>query len=252
MTKAAYDEFDYPSYWRGRSYEHESEVIALKRLLSLVSKVRRAVDIGSGYGRLYPYYSYRAQKIVLVDPSRKLLTIARKNIQDSKTRFIHSTAEKIKLKIRKGYADLVILTRVLHHFTNVQKVLELCAHISRKGAYIIIEFPNKKHIKATFKQLFRGNILFPIDIFPLDMRSEYSRKTRSIPFTNYHPDYIEQCLTLNGYKIVKRLSVSNIRSSFFKKHVPIHLLLFIEKHIQSLFAQINFGPSIFILARKIR
>jgi hypothetical protein len=51
---AAYDTYDYPSYWEGRDYEHGSEEIAIKGFLNRIAKIKTALEIGAGYGRLVP------------------------------------------------------------------------------------------------------------------------------------------------------------------------------------------------------
>jgi hypothetical protein len=47
---AAYDTFDYPSYWIGRDYEHKAEVFALSRLIERIKKLRSILEIGAGFG----------------------------------------------------------------------------------------------------------------------------------------------------------------------------------------------------------
>ena len=54
-----------------------------------------------------------------------------------------------------------------------------------------------------------------------------------------------------GFEILQKRSVSNIRSSFIKNLLPCSFLLSLESRLQIPFAYINFGPSIFVLARKI-
>ena len=43
---AAYDNYDYPSYWQGREYEHQSDVIALKSLLDQIPAIRALLEVG--------------------------------------------------------------------------------------------------------------------------------------------------------------------------------------------------------------
>ena len=76
--RSHYDQFDYPSYWKSRMYEQEAEVIAIKEFLNKIKKIKNLADIGSGYGRLLESYIFRTQKAYLVDPSQKLLTLAKK------------------------------------------------------------------------------------------------------------------------------------------------------------------------------
>jgi len=71
---AAYDSYDYPSYWKGRDYEHKSEFLAIRKLISKISEMGRVVEIGAGFGRLLPSYYFRAKKVYLTDPSGKLIS----------------------------------------------------------------------------------------------------------------------------------------------------------------------------------
>ncbi len=88
---AAYDKYDYLKYWIGRDYEHKSEVIALRALLTKIKKIKTILEIGAGFGRLVSSYSFRAKKIILSDPSAKTLKVARSAFKNKKNiKFIHS------------------------------------------------------------------------------------------------------------------------------------------------------------------
>lgn len=247
---AAYDSFDYPSYWEGREYEHNSELIALRRLISLIPKIDTLLEIGAGFGRLTPEYLYRAKRIILVDPSSKLLKIARANIKNKKVRFIQSTMDNLTSKIKNNSADVILLIRVLHHIDDVDNAFKLIRRLLVDGGYFILEFPNKSHFKATFSEIFKGNITFPIDIFPREVKSKKIKKANVLPFKNYHPDQIAHKLHINGFSVIKKLSASNVRSSLLKKLLPLDTLIYLENHLQQPLSHINFGPSIFILAKK--
>jgi len=43
--------FNYAQFWTGRDYEHQAELVALRRLLA-GRRYRHAADIGGGFGRL--------------------------------------------------------------------------------------------------------------------------------------------------------------------------------------------------------
>jgi hypothetical protein len=115
----------------------------------------------------------------------------------------------------------------------------------------ILEFANKSHGKAVFKEIFKGNLTFPLDIFPKDIRCLKNIKKNTIPFINYHPDSIYKMLQDNRFKIVEKRSVSNIRSTKIKKTIPLNNLVKVEKFLQKPLSYLNFGPSIFVLARKV-
>jgi hypothetical protein len=103
------------------------------------------------------------------------------------------------------------------------------------------------HIKSLATQIFKGNLTYPLDIFPED---KTKKEDSQLPFKNYHPDLITKLLSENNYEILETRSVSNIRNEFLKKYLPKEFLIFLESISQKILAKVNFGPSIFILARK--
>lgn len=253
---AHYDNYDYPAYWTGRDYEHKSELIAISYFLkSIPHKFRRVVELGGGYGRMVTSYMYRADKIVFSDPSRKLISIAEKNLahklKKRKIQFVQSTVENAPKKIKKKSADLIIMIRVLHHIKDIDKAFTALSQLSTKNGYLIIEFANKVHAKASLKELLHGNFTFPLDISPKDIRSDKSISEKTLPFVNYHPEVVIKKLEEHGYKIIEMRSVSNVRNEFLKRVLPEELLLSLENLLQKPFAKLFFGPSIFLLARKV-
>ena len=247
---AAYDSYDYTTYWQNRQYEHNSEIIAIKAFLSEIPKIKTILDIGAGFGRLTPTYFYRGTNIIITDPSSKLLKLARGKYNQKKVRFIQSKLENIPNKVRNKSVDLIILVRVLHHLKDCDKSLDIINKLLKDNGHLIIEFANKSHFKATLSEFFKGNFTFPIDIFPKDIRSNKNKKKKTLPFVNYHPDNIVKKLQENGFDIIEKRSVSNIRSTFFKKLLSMDILVSIESFLQHPLSKIYFGPSIFILAKK--
>ena len=101
---AAYDSYDYPSYWKGREYEHQSEFLALRKLVAEIPKVNKIIEIGAGFGRLLPSYQFRSKKIVLTDPSAKLISIARKKYGKFKNiNFIQTKLQTIPIQLNKNH-----------------------------------------------------------------------------------------------------------------------------------------------------
>lgn len=248
---AAYDTYNYPNYWEEREYEHKSELIALKFLFGKIKKIRTLVDIGSGFGRLTSVYLHRSKKIILVDPSAKLLKIARQKHKSKKITYIHSTAENLSAKLNKNSADLVLLVRVVHHLHNMDDALATVDKICKKGGYLILEYPNKRHLKAIFSEILNGNFTYALDIFPRDRRSKKSIKKNDLPFMNYHPDFIKDKLKKYGFRVEHSISVSHLRSIYFKNHIPLDALLWMESLLQKYFSWAFLTPSVFILAKKI-
>jgi ubiquinone/menaquinone biosynthesis C-methylase UbiE len=253
---AAYDTYDYPAYWDGREYEHQAEIIAIQSFLHQIPhKIKRALEIGGGYGRLVPAYMYRSDKIVLTDPSKKLLSLAEKNLSSKmkkrKIQFLQSKIETLSSKLKPKSVDLIVIVRVLHHIYDIDRAFETISRLTKKNGYLVLEFANKMHAKAAMIELCRGNFTFPLDLEPKDIRSQKSIDDKTLPFVNYHPDTITKKLQAHGYKIIETRSVSNVRSTFLKRILPREILLSFEKMVQGPFAKLFFGPSIFILAKKV-
>lgn len=248
---AAYDNYNYTSFWVGREYEHKSEVVAIRAFLHKIHKIKTILDIGGGYGRLTPNYLFRAKKAILSDPSSQLLKIARDTFKgEKKLNYVHATLSSLPTKIKRHSVDVVLMVRVVHHITNMDAAFEDINKLLKPNGYLILEYANKRHLKATVKELLAGNFMFPFDITPIDIRSEANKKGKTIPFLNYHPDTINSLLEKYGYQVIEKRSVSNIRSPFLKSILPVDFLVSIDKITQSLLSGIAFGPSIFILARK--
>jgi len=247
---AAYDTYDYPSYWLDRSYEHEAEVATIKYLLGEIPKIDTICDIGGGYGRLTPSYLFRGKKIFLVDPSNKLLSVARQNLKSKKIKFIQSKLENLPKRVRSKSVDLILMVRVLHHIENATQAFSIINKLLKDKGYFILEFANKKHFKATISEFCRGNLTFPLDIFPKDIRCKENKKNKTLPFINYHPDDVLQKLRDSGFEVIEKVSVSNFRYAFFKKYLPKEFLLWTESNMRGIFSFLNFGPSIFVLLRK--
>jgi ubiquinone/menaquinone biosynthesis C-methylase UbiE len=258
---AAYDNYDYPSYWKSRNYEHLSEFMAIKGLLTKIPQISKSIEIGAGYGRLVSSYLFRVKKALLTDPSARLISLSMKKYGNNKqslagkagkkVEFLQSTLENLKDKIKLKNFDLAIMVRVLHHIEDIDNAFEIINSLLTKGGYLILEFPNKSHLKANVRHFLKGDLTYPLNIFPIDLRSKKHIKKNTLPFINYHPDQVMEKLKTAGFEIIEIRSVSNIRSTLLKRLFPIHTLLDIEKSLQIPMAKLFFGPSFFVLVKKI-
>ncbi len=248
---AYYDSYNYLSYWQGREYEHESEVVAIRQFLGRIPKIDKALEIGGGYGRLLPYYVFRTKNTILTEPSSKLLSLAKKRLIELKNvKFIQSRIETLDSKIRARSMDLIVMIRVMHHIEKPDYAFETIEKLLAPNGYLILEFANKIHLKKVISQIFKANFRFIFNEETIDVRSKSSKRKRTIVFLNYHPNVIKKELEKHNFEILEIRSVSNIRSPFLKKYLPLSTLLELEKFLQKILSPIYFGPSIFVLARK--
>jgi len=245
---AHYDDpsFSYTQYWQGRQYEHESEVLAIQTLFSRLH-FNSLADVGGGYGRLIPTLSQYSSQLSLIEPSKKQRQIATKILNSLPgITVLAGTAENTRLPAASQ--DAVVLVRVIHHLPYPGPAFLEAARILRPGGYLLLEFANSANFKARLVNLVSGR---PIPPLPLEKRSSQNIRARSIPFVNHHPQAIQALLTRHGFIQLRRLSVSNFRHPLLKKIFSSKILLVLESLSQSWLSSLWFGPSIFILARRL-
>lgn len=237
--------YDYKKFWRERKYEDKAERLALRKFFNLIPENQKEslIDIGGGFGRLAPEYTSLFEFCLLVDPSKKLLHHAQKLCRKYKNLSLKKGFIQ-KLPVKSESFDIALLIRVLHHLTSLSTMISEARRILKPNGFLILEFANKIHLKNCLKALSRLDFRFFTDHMP----EVLSQKKNVLPFINYHPNHIKTLLLSNGFKIVKTLSVSNLRHPLLKKILPLKSLLFLESKFSLL---TSYGPSIFVLAQKI-
>ncbi len=233
-------EFSYLKYWQGRGYEHAAEILAIRRLLG-PHHFASGLDIGGGYGRLAPTLLQFCDQLTLVEPSSKQRRLIPKGIKT-----VTGTSDSTGLP--DSSFDLISIIRVLHHLPDPLPTFREIYRLLRPGGILILEFANSSNFKARFSSLISG---CPISSLPLERRRPGNIRSGSIPFVNHHPESILKSLSLCHFVTLKTLSVSNFRSQFLKKILPRPVLMFLESISQFLLSSIYFGPSIFVLARRV-
>lgn len=237
-------DFDYTHFWEGREYEHESEKLAIGRLLE-GKHFKRAVDIGGGYGRLSPLLKQYADAVTLAEPSRQQLALAEKYLSGH-TDIQKRNQSADKLGFDDGSIDLAVMVRVLHHIPEPSATFHELARILHDDGYAVLEIANYLHVRNRFKHLVKHKQL---PLGPVDISTELSDGT---PFVNHNPWTVRKQLAHEGLKVERILSVSNLRSGRLKRLMPKRVMLAIEGVLQPTLARGMFGPSVFFLVRKVK
>ncbi len=237
-------EFSYLNYWQGRGYEHAAEVLAIRRLLGK-RHFSSGVDIGGGYGRLAPTLLQFCNQLTIVEPSSKQRQQSLK-IKNLKLKISEGTSDSTGLP--DSSSDFVSIIRVMHHLPDPRPTLKEIHRLLKPGGFLLLEFANSLNIKSKIAGFFSGQ---PISSLPLERRRPSNIRRGTIPFVNHHPQSILKALSLCHFVPLKTLSVSNFRSPFLKKILPLPLLLILESIAQITLSRLYFGPSIFVLARKV-
>jgi SAM-dependent methyltransferase len=199
-------------FWegRGRNYEDRVERLVLRQLLP--GHGRRLLEIGAGFGRLTGEYRMFDQVVVL-DYSFSQLQFARQHYGDD--RYLYVAADAYKLPLQAGTCDAATLIRVIHHVADVPAVLSGIRRVLTPDARFILEFANKRNLKAMIRyalrrQTWNPNTLEPVEFVELNF--------------DFHPEFIRRELVSAGFEVQRRVPVSFFRVGLLKRTVPTGVL----------------------------
>ena len=227
-------------FWigQGRDYEDRVERLALRRLLPPTGHT--LVDIGAGFGRLADLYS-GYERVILVDYSRTLLRQAQARLGRDQKRFLFVAANVYSLPLADAVADTAVMVRVLHHLTDVPAALSEIGRIIGPRGRLVLEFANKKNLKAIGRYALRRQPWSPFAPEPVEF----------VPLNyNFHPRWVEQALRRTGLETEKQLSVSHFRVAALKRRVPLGLLTRLDSALQPTGRWWQLSPSAFLRLRQ--
>ncbi|MBM3137298.1 MAG: class I SAM-dependent methyltransferase [Chloroflexi bacterium] len=232
-----YEGSDYQQrFWEegGRAYEDQAEALALKK--TLLAKGKHLLELGAGAGRNTPRYS-GFERVTLVDYSTTQLSQAIERLGSSdRYRFI--AADIYRLPFGPNSYDAATMIRTLHHFSAPEKALAQVKGCLADGAIFILEFANKRNLKALLRYLVGKQKWNP-----------FARESVEFAELNFdfHPKSVKAMLKDLGFNIEHQVSVSYLRAGLFKR-LPMGILMAKERVLQSLFSWTAYSPSIFLRA----
>jgi len=267
-TLAAFSDLRYRDlFWPRRRYEDLADRIALRAFLPPTGD--RLIEVGAGFGRLSDEYEgYR--EVVLLDASEALLQAARERLGGA-PRFTIVAGDAYRLPFPDASFDAAVCIRVLHHFEDPRPAIRELARVLRPGGVLVVEFANKRNLKAILARLLRRQRWSPfspgsqpkedVSLMPsrgLDShaRSAAGRAHAMMPVPRWSastsflhaPGDVRAWLRSAAFGIEVTRSVGLFRLPFLTSHVPDGLLLGLEKLQQTTLAPVTPGPSLFVKA----
>lgn len=209
-------------FWegKGREYEDQVERIALGRLLK-PPRGKRLLELGAGFGRLSEFYEGYEQ-VILVDYARSQLLEARSRLGDE--HFIYVAANIYELPIAPNACDAATMIRVLHHFESAPLAIQQIRAGLADGALFILEFANKRNLKAILRHALRRQTWSPYQTEPVEF----------VPLHfDFHPRYIARTLSEAGFITRRRLPLSFFRLGILKRLLPTRFLVAADALLQS-------------------
>jgi len=231
-----YEGSDYQTrFWEeaNREYEDRVEQIALQRLLP--SGGNRLLEIGAGAGRNTPRY-HNFQHIILLDYSLTQLQQARERLGES-PRLIYVAGNAYRLPFTKGVFDCATMIRTLHHMADVPAVFQQIRRVMAHQGVFILEYANKRHLKAIGRYLLGLQDWSPFSLQPVEFVE--------LNF-DFHPRYIKRELEQAAFEINRKLSVSHFRIELLKRLIPPALLARLDAAVQHTGRWWQLSPSVFM------
>ncbi len=217
-----------------REYEDRVERIALRAMLP--PRGRRLVEIGAGAGRLAELY-LGYDEIVLMDYARSTLLEARARWgHDSRFKFV--AADVYRLPFADAAFDALVMVRVMHHLVDVSGALAQIATVLRTGGTFVVEFANKRNLKAMLRYTLRRQPWSPYSHEPVEFAE--------LNF-DFHPAWMREQLRAAGFEIRQGRSVSFFRVGLLKRLLGAKTLASIDGALQRPLAPLALAPSQFLL-----
>jgi SAM-dependent methyltransferase len=234
-----YEGSDYQSrFWEkgGREYEDRCEAHALKRLLPAGGKLM--LELGAGAGRNTPRYA-GFERIVLLDYSRTQLRQAQEKLGRS-GRYIYVAANIYRLPFVGELFDAATMIRTLHHMADAPAALQQVRNALQPGAVFILEFANKRNLKAILRYALRRQTWNPFALEPVEFAP--------LNF-DFHPRGVRGWLTGLGFRVEKVRTVSHFRVGLLKRLIPAAWLAGLDSLFQWTGDFFQYTPSVFVRAR---
>ncbi|WP_299287930.1 class I SAM-dependent methyltransferase [Thermoflexus sp.] len=231
-----YEETDYEAFWRaGRAYEDLAERIALRALLP--PRGRRLVEIGAGFGRLADLYA-GYEEVYLLDYARSQVEAARRRWgHDPRFRFV--IGDLYRLPFIPGSFDTIVMVRVIHHVRDVPRALREIHEVLRPGGVFILEFANKRNLKAILRYVVGAQSWSPFSPEPVEFAPLHF---------DFHPAWMRARLEEAGFRIQRERAVSHFRHPWLKRLIPAPALARMDGWVQGIGALWKLTPSLFIRA----
>lgn len=219
-------------FWegQGRGYEDAVERRVLSSLLP--HSGRRLLEIGAGFGRITGEY-HMFRQVVLLDYSLEQLQYARGRYGDEG--FLYIAADAYRMPFQCSAFDAATMIRVIHHFENVPAVLGQVHEVLADSSAFILEFANKRNLKAVLRHILGINHWNPFTLEPVEFVE--------LNF-NFHPDYMVEQVMDCGFALRRTVPVSWLRLGLLKRALPSALLALGDRALQQTGWTIS--PSIFL------
>jgi SAM-dependent methyltransferase len=181
------------------------------------------------------------RQIVLLDYSRTQLEQAKASLGES-DRYLYVVGDVYRLPFAPALFDTTTMIRTLHHMSDPLRALRQVRYTMDNGGVFVLEYANKRNLKAIARWALRRQKWNPFDHEPIEfVELNY----------NFHPLAVGDWLSQAGFEISRVLSVSHFRLGLLKKIIPLGLLVAFDALLQGTGKWFQLTPSVFLSAEAV-
>ena len=141
-----------------------------------------------------------------------------------------------------GLFDGATMIRTLHHMAEARQALEGVRRVLQKDAAFILEYANKRNLKAILRFSLGRQRWNPFSPEPIEFAAlNY----------DFHPATVRAWLKASGFAIRRQLTVSHYRMGILKRLLPLRLLVWMDSQAQLTGDLWQLSPSVFTLCRAL-
>lgn len=108
-------------------------------------RVTRILDLGCGTGRFTEGLAIRFDaEVIGVDPSTKMLELARAKRSDDRVQYERAWAEELPLS--DGSVDVIFMSMSFHHFADPAAAARECRRVLREGGTVLVRTGSREQI----------------------------------------------------------------------------------------------------------
>ena len=145
-----YDKTDIPAgYDRARDHGPEMLDLWLRTLASYREgrSTTRILDLGCGTGRFTePLAAHFDAEVIGLDPSAKMLAVAREKQRDKLVYYCRGNAEAVPLRSRS--VDVVFMSMSLHHFSDAHRAVRECRRVLHDDGSVFVRTGTRDQIDS--------------------------------------------------------------------------------------------------------
>jgi SAM-dependent methyltransferase len=149
--------------------------------------------------------------------------------------------DTLALPYPDGYFDAAVCVRMLHHFEDPGPVLAELGRVLRPDGALVLEFANKRNLKALARRLLGRQTWSPFDLGAVEYKPLHF---------DHAPVSVRRSLRAAGFSVRRMRATSLFRLPGVCRRLPAGLLAGAESVLQEPLGSITPGPSVFILARR--